>query len=408
MPLALHWLGEESHDRIAEARLRCFATSLRDRAKYCEIIRDDKRAVSGDYLLAVEDGVDVGTATVQSMAMWVRGGRISCQGVAWVGTIATHRRRAAAPGGGVASQMMREVLRAARERGQVLSALRPFRASFYEHFGYGLVDRRAAWHLDLAALRSGPCEGMRFYQPGDRADLAACRQRIVEAGQCDIERSPAGWDYWHKNRQDDFLVVDRSEPSAIRGYLVYQRVTDQGKELAKVVEMGFEGPEALTRQLAFLATLRDQFAAASIAVPADLPLNWLLREPQIPHRAMNHPCAQLAPQTRMQIRVIDHKRLIEAMHFPNETRAKFTISVRECEGSTSRFTMDVSDGRATVTPFAGDADFECPDRVWAAIACGGLSAFDAMRFKLAQCDEQVTRKLAFLTAGPAPFCDESY
>jgi len=290
----------------------------------------------------------------------------------------------------------------------VVSALGPFRASFYEHFGYGLVERRAAWNLALSALHSGPCEGMRFYQPIDRADLAACRQRIVEAGQCNIERSPGGWDYWFKVRQDDFWVVDRSEPDVIRGYLVYQRVTDQGKELAKVVELGFEDPEALLRQLAFLATLRDQFAAASIVVPADVPLNWLLREPQIPHRPMNHSCAQVAPQTRMQLRIIDHKRLLEAMRFPIEIAAKITIGVRECEGNTNRFTMDVSDGRATIMPFASDTDLECPDRVWAAIACGGLSAIDAMRFKLARGEERIARSLDFLSAGPVPFCDEYF
>ncbi|HEX4793564.1 MAG TPA: GNAT family N-acetyltransferase [Humisphaera sp.] len=408
MALSLHWLGEESLDRIADVRLRCFAPSMSHRARYAEIIRDDRRAVSGDYLLAAEDGIDVGTATAQSMAMWVRGGSVPCQGVAWVGTIATHRRRPAAHGGGVASRIMREVIRAARERGQVVSALMPFRASFYEHFGYGLVERRAAWNLALSAMHSDPCDGMQFYQPSDRADLAACRQRIVEAGQCDIERSAGGWEYWHKVRQDEFIVVDRSEPAAIRGYLVYQRVTDQGKEVAKVVEMGFEDPEALVCQLSFLATLRDQFAAASITVPADLPLNWLLREPQIPHRQMNHPCAQVTPQTRMQLRVLDHKRFIEAMHFPADIAAKITIGVRECEGNLSRFTVDVSDGHATVTPFAGDAEFECTDRVWAAIAGGGLSAVDATRLKLAQCEEPVARRLGFLHTTPAPFCEEYF
>jgi hypothetical protein len=96
------------------------------------------------------------------------------------------------------------------------------------------------------------------------------------------------------------------------------------------------------------------------------------------------------------------------MRFPNDIATKITVGVREYEGNQSRFTMDVSDGRATITPFAGDPEFECSDRVWAAIACGGLSAFDAMRFKLAQCEEQVARKLAFLSAGHAPFCDEYF
>ena len=79
-------------------------------------------AQAGDYLLAESDGQAVGTATSLSMSMWIRGGCVPCQGVAWVGTIKTHRRGARVPGGGIASQIMRETIRLGRERGQVVSA----------------------------------------------------------------------------------------------------------------------------------------------------------------------------------------------------------------------------------------------------------------------------------------------
>ena len=46
-------------------------------------------------------------------------------------------------------------------------------------------------------------------------------------------------------------------------------------------------------------------------VPADLPLNWLLKERQVPHRLVNHPTAEIRPYTRMQARVLDHARLID-------------------------------------------------------------------------------------------------
>src|SRR5439155_1335951 len=122
----------------------------KDLPSFQEGIRFDQRPAPGDFLLAEQDGYPVGTATSLSMSMWIRGGRVPCQGVGWVGTIKTHRRGSRGAGGGVASQVMHEVLHRAREREQVVSALGPFRGSFYEHFGYGNVERHCSWTVPLA------------------------------------------------------------------------------------------------------------------------------------------------------------------------------------------------------------------------------------------------------------------
>ena len=81
------------------------------------------------------------------------------------------------------------------EREQVVSALMPFRGSFYEHFGYGFVERRSEWTLPLPVLPHGGFEGIQFYQPGDLQELVHFRQRVVERGQCDIERPIDVWGF---------------------------------------------------------------------------------------------------------------------------------------------------------------------------------------------------------------------
>src|SRR5207247_2140540 len=117
----------------------------------------------GDWLLAERDGQAVGTATALNMTMWVRGGAVPCQGVAFVGTVKTQRRRSEGEKG-IGTAVMREVLRAARERGQVVSALMPFRGSWYEHFGYGIVERRADWTIPMSILPAGgDFATVRFY-----------------------------------------------------------------------------------------------------------------------------------------------------------------------------------------------------------------------------------------------------
>src|SRR6185312_7314571 len=192
MSLQLRWVGQDEMDRVAQMRMRCFAHAATDLDRYREIIRADVRAQPEDFLLAEREGEAVGTATALSMTMWVREGAVPCQGVAWVGTIKTHRRRTEGQDG-IATRVMRETLRKAREKGQVVSALMPFRASYYEHFGYGLVERRNEWTLPLSVLPHGSCETIRVFQPGDLLELVAFRQRTVELGQCDIERSADAW-----------------------------------------------------------------------------------------------------------------------------------------------------------------------------------------------------------------------
>src|SRR5829696_6854310 len=152
MSLNLRWVNDDERDRVAETRLRCYASGTKDLEKYREMIRADGRPKAGDFLIAERDGEAIGTTTSLSMTMWVHGTPLPCQGVAWVGTIRTARRQA---GAGIASQLMHETIQRAREREQVVSALMPFRASFYEHFGYGVVENRVEWTVPLALLPSG-------------------------------------------------------------------------------------------------------------------------------------------------------------------------------------------------------------------------------------------------------------
>jgi predicted acetyltransferase len=405
----MRWVGEADFDRVALTRARCYGSASKDLPRYQEGIPADRRAKDGDFLLAEQNGQPVGTATCLSLSMWVRGGRVPCQGVAWVGTIKTHRRNLRAPGGGVASQIMREALRRAREHEQVVSALMPFRGSYYEHFGYGIVERRCTWTVPLAVLPAGSFEGVGFLEMSDADALAACRQRIVARGQCDIERSEGGWGVYLKKWEDGLVAVDRLADGSIGGYLAFQHMQINEKDVVNVTEVGYEDFDGLQRLLHFLASLRDQYTFAAITLPADLPLNWMLREVQLPHRLVNHPHADVRLFTRMQVRVLDHKRLIEAMHLPDGRAGKVIVAVKECEGHESRFAIDYSAGRASAATTEASPQFECASHVWAAIVCGDMKATIALKLGLATATHPVAAEaLDVLAEGPVPFCQEYF
>ena len=408
MALQLRWAGIDEAERVARTRLLCYAHASNQFERFRESMANDPRATGGDFLLAEQNGQPVGTATSLSMTMWVRGSAVACQGVSWVGTIKTHRRRAGS-GEGIATRIMRDTLRMARERQQVVSALMPFRASFYEHFGYGIVERRNEWTVPLAVLPHGDSEGIRFFEAHDLPELSRCRQRAVERGQCDIERHQPGWDAALKKLDDGFVLVDRAEADGpVRGFQAIQHQHLDGKDLLRVNELLADDTAALRRQLHFLASLKDQYSSAVLTLPMHLPLNRLLREGQVPHRPVNHAHADLRSHTRMQVRVLDHKRLIEAMRLPSEARGRVVVEVGECEGHSTRLSVDLADGRAQVSATQASAAFACPDHVWAAVVLGDLPATEAIRLGVASGSEESARLLDALSAGPAPFCNEYF
>jgi hypothetical protein len=111
----------------------------------------------------------------------------------------------------------------------------------------------------------------------------------------------------------------------------------------------------------------------------------------------------------MQIRVLDHARLIEAMKLPAGASGKATVSIRETEGGVSTFSIELSDGHATVKPSTATEDIECEDRIWSPIVMGDLPASRAAAMGLVRLhNRDGLRVLDLFSQGPAPFCNEYF
>jgi hypothetical protein len=176
------------------------------------------------------------------------------------------------------------------------------------------------------------------------------------------------------------------------------------------MELGYEDVPALQRILYMLSSLKDQYASVVLALPADLPLNRLLRESQIPHKSVVHATAECRPYTRMQVKVLDHKALLESMTaLPPDRRGSVIVGVHEAEGNATRFAIDFADGRAAVSPADAAAQFECRDTIWAAIALGEMPASRAVELGLATCTSPAAlTTLEAPALGPTPFCNEPF
>lgn len=413
MSMQLRWVGEDELDRVAMVRTRAYMPADKEAQRMRDVIRQDLRAKPGDFLLAEMDGTPVGTTASHSMFLWMRGARFDCQGVAYVGTDRANRRSGGKKGTGVASQLMHETIRMARQRNQPITALMPFRASFYEHFGYGLVEHRNDWTIPMSILPPPPEApgGFRYAEPADQPAIADLRQRQVQAGQCNMERTPDGWTWFNtRYAPEGFSIVDAAPDGHLRGWMLLTTESIPGKDILHLGDWSAESPAAFARLICQAGTMRDQYSTLHFQCPTDWPINHLIKESQLPHRPVNHAVASLTQQTRMQIRILDHVAVLSKLILPTTARGKVIVAIAECEGTTSTLSLDFSDGRCEVKPVPGaTADVCCADKTWASIVSGDLAGSIALAWGLiTAADPAKAALLDVFAAGPKPFCSDAF
>ena len=240
--------------------------------------------------------------------------------------------------------------------------------------------------------------------------LIACHNRAVMRGQSDIIRDDHWWQDSEDKNIDGFVIVDAdSQKSIINSYLHYTQFPKDGKTFLRINSRAWDNLAAFKRQLYFLASLKDQYHGVALTLPADFNLNYLLKEPQIPHRLVNHPTAEVRPFTRMQCRILDHKKFLETLDWPTELSGEAVIAVQESEGHQSKFKLQISVGKAQVNVSNSAADLEIPDHLWATIALGNMGIRQAVSMELVTAPApNAIRLLEPLGIGPLPFCEEYF
>ncbi|MFI2708944.1 enhanced intracellular survival protein Eis [Micromonospora sp. NPDC018662] len=227
--------------------------------------------VGNTTLVVEEDGVTTAAASAIPMRQNLRGAVLPMAGVAGVATHPLARRR------GHVRTLMHQLLDGMRDEGHQLSALHPFRASFYERFGYvGLPRRRTA-----------------VFAPADLAPLL----RAELPDELVLERIGAGYPRWRdytdrclRERHGfaafpDFRAVglrerdDRWLLSVVRhgetvGAVTYRIDDHAGTLIAD--DLLFDDPYARASLLQFFARHVEQVARVSVQLPPEeLPELWL-------------------------------------------------------------------------------------------------------------------------------------
>jgi predicted N-acetyltransferase YhbS len=142
-------------------------------------------------LVAVDAaGQLAGACKIYRLEERIAGAAMPMMGLAAVAVPENRRRQ------GIGARLCHEAIDAAVERGDLLSVLYPFRPSFYERLGWGLVGELHEYRFRTDGLPTYPeAAAVRPAREEDQGPIAACYRRIVERANGPITRDHTIWGY---------------------------------------------------------------------------------------------------------------------------------------------------------------------------------------------------------------------
>lgn len=223
--------------------------------------------------VAERDGTLAGAFRAYALAQHMHGAVYRMMGLAAVAVDETARRR------GIGRELCAHAVRVARERGDVLSMLYPFRPAFYHALGWGLVGelhvhRFAPEHL--TTIRNGV---VRRAVDDDSGAIAACYARVASGSNGMITRTPR---IWRSHLQAPDTHVYLTGVDRVRGYMLvgFGRTGGPDRRVLHLRELVAEDHEAYETLLGWVAAQRDAWRVVHYEAAPDETFVHRLSEPR--------------------------------------------------------------------------------------------------------------------------------
>lgn len=226
------------------------------------------------YLAEGEGGV-AGAFRAYRFAMHLHGRVYPTLGLAAVAVSPSFRRR------GVGRWMCREAFRVGRERGDQLSALFPFRVSFYGSLGYTLSGTLHRYRFMLEDLAKSPgWERVMWTPRGETDAVRTVYARVAARSNGLLQRTERMWGFLAQERFSTHVY--RDEAGIARGYLVASFRPGSAGVVLVVRELLAETPEAYEGLLGWIAAQRDQASQGMIDTLPSEEFHLRLAHPRTP------------------------------------------------------------------------------------------------------------------------------
>jgi predicted acetyltransferase len=304
-----------------------------------------------ETLLLGRDGARIVAACqLHPLRQWVAGSCLPCCGIGTVAISPTYRRRS------LGAELMTEALRAALQRGDVASALYPFRVSFYQKLGYGQAGEVLQYQVPPQNLPDSPerTKVELLENEAARDEALELFSDWVRGQNGQLERPPRLWREL-VGEHDRCLAGYRGADGRLEGYalLVYRTDLPRAERYVEVDELVATTPAARRGLYAWLASLSDQWQQVLLrALPSER-LGEAIREPRLPPGSaplwrLWAPAAVLLHGTMF--RLLDLKAAWQqrAVATGSDLTVKLEVEDVQLPSNTGSLTLGLRDGRTTV------------------------------------------------------------
>ena len=357
-----------------------------------------------------ENGRLVAACQLLWLRQWIGGVSMPVMGLASVAIAPTHRRR------GMASRMLTAGFEHARERGDVGSALYPFRASFYEDLGYGLAGEAHQYQIAPALLPDDREARQRIRLVASEADEAAMRAVYAEGSRQQtgqIARSERNWkNAW--GREDQAAVVYWGETGEAEGYAIvrYRADLPLTQRFLEVEERMWLTLPAQRGIYAWLSSMGDQWREVVYRAHPEEGFGDRIREPRLP--LLSNPGWGLwFPSATLlrgpMFRLLDVSDGLSMRPLVGDAELTLGLTVEDDQVAENRgpWRVRIEGGRMEVEPLNGgavDAHLSLPIDTLSRIYIGAIAPWQAVAGGLAHIDRpEVMQVLDFAFHLPKPW-----
>lgn len=250
-------------------------------------------------LVARDEGRLLGACKAYRMEQRILGVVVPMMGLAAVAVAPEHRRR------GLGARLCAEAIRIAADRGDVVSALYPFRPDYYERLGWGLVGELHDYRFRTEHLPTSPeSRHVRSAAREDAAAIAACYDRAIAGANGPILRDARLWSYRLSDAEIGVRpagdgaasLADAEDPrrfavvyeqGEVRGYALLRQVQTRTRSdrSVRVRELVAETEAAYGGLMGYLAARADRWPLARHFARPEERFGDRLRDPRPPrHR----------------------------------------------------------------------------------------------------------------------------
>lgn len=366
--------------------------------------------------VAEENGRLIGACQLLWLRQWIAGVAMPVMGLASVAIAPTHRRR------GLAGRMLTAGFDHARERGDVGSALYPFRASFYEQLGYGLAGEAHQYQLAPALLPDDKVERIRVRLVDTPEDEAAMRAVYAEAAQRlqsgQLDRTARSWrNSW--GGEDQAAVVYWGESGEAEGYAIVRYRADLpiDKRFLEVEERVWLTLGAQKGIYAWLSSLGDQWRELVYRAHPEEGFGDRISEPRLPLLSnpgwgLWFPSATLLRGPMFRVLDVPEALGMRSLNTEEEMTLRLDVADGQVQENRGPWRVRIEGGRMEVEPFRGgavDATFSLPMDTLSRIFIGALAPWQALAGGLAHIDRpEYIKPLDHAWAVPKPWTFDKF